>query len=160
MKKVVLDCCCSSRAFWFDKQNELALFTDIREEEWELCDGRKFVVKPDRIEDVTHLSFPDKSFKLVVFDPPHLRWVGENSWMHHKYGRLPEDWRRFLYDAVHECMRVLDDYGVLIFKWNEKDLKVSTILKAIKDFKPLFGHVTRRNHATIWMCFMKIPESK
>ena len=27
-----------------------------------------------------------------------------------------------------------------------------------EDYKPLFGHVTRRNHATIWMCFMKFPE--
>lgn len=156
--KPILDVCCGSRMFWFDKENPHTLFTDIRDDEMTLCDGRKTIIHPDKIEDVTHLSFEDKTFKLVVLDPPHLVRVGDNSWMAKKYGRLPKNWGQFLHDAVAECMRVLDDYGVLILKWNEKDLKVSTILKAIKDYQPLFGHITRRNHATVWMTFMKFPE--
>lgn len=155
----ILDVCCGSRMFWFDKENPNTLFTDIREFEGTLCDGRNIIVKPNKIEDCTKLSFADKSFKLVILDPPHLRRVGENSWMRKKYGILPEDWPTFINDTVHECMRVLDDYGVLIFKWNEHQIKVSRILDAIKNYKPLFGHPTRRNDTTIWLCFMKLPQN-
>lgn len=42
--KVVLDCCCGSRMFWFDKKNPAVLFADIREAEAELCDGRSLEV--------------------------------------------------------------------------------------------------------------------
>ena len=31
--KIILDACCGSRMFWFDKENPLVLFTDIRDEE-------------------------------------------------------------------------------------------------------------------------------
>ena len=39
--KLILDCTCGSRMFWFDKQNPLVLFTDNRELNDTLCDGRK-----------------------------------------------------------------------------------------------------------------------
>ena len=32
---------------WFDKQNPLAMFMDIRDEECTLCDGRNLEVHPD-----------------------------------------------------------------------------------------------------------------
>lgn len=38
-RKLILDVCCGSRMFWFDKKNPLALFTDIRDFEDTLCDG-------------------------------------------------------------------------------------------------------------------------
>ena len=44
--------------------------------------------------------------------------------------------------------------GVLIFKWNEDQIKVSEILKLTPN-KPLFGHVTKRHGGTIWLTFMK-----
>ena len=31
--KIILDACCGSRMSWFDKENPLALFADIRDEE-------------------------------------------------------------------------------------------------------------------------------
>lgn len=157
IEKPILDCCCGFRMFWYNKENKKALFTDIRKESGICCDGRSFNVCPDKIEDFTSLSFPDKSFKLVVFDPPHLRWAGDNSWMKQKYGRLPENWGEFINKGIHECMRVLDDYGVLIFKWNETQIKISSILKYITDYEPLFGHFTNKNQNTIWMTFMKFP---
>lgn len=40
MQQVILDMCCGSRMFWFDKQDERAVFSDIRAEQHELCDGR------------------------------------------------------------------------------------------------------------------------
>lgn len=158
--KFILDVCCGSRMFWFDKEEPHTLFTDIRDEELTLCDGRITTIHPDKLEDVTNLSFSDNSFHLVVFDPPHLRWVGENSWMAHKYGKLPHDWEDFINKGVHECMRVLKPYGTLIFKWNEHNVKVSNVIKAISDYKPLFGHITRRNDTTVWMTFMKFPKEE
>lgn len=48
-KKKNLDACCSSRMFWFDKENPLTLFADIRDEEYTLCDGRSLKIHPDII---------------------------------------------------------------------------------------------------------------
>lgn len=102
------------------------------------------------------MPFLDKSFKLVVFDPPHLLKVGKNSWLAKKYGKLPEDWPRVIKKGIDECFRVLDDYGVLIFKWNEDQITVREVLSAINR-QPLFGHTTGRHGKTMWMCFMKLP---
>ena len=49
---------------------------------------------------------------------------------------------------------VLEDYGVLIFKWNEDQITVREVLEAIER-QPLFGHTTGRHGKTMWMCFMK-----
>lgn len=150
--------CCGSRMFWFDKNNPAALFVDIRNEEHILCDGRNLKIHPDLIADFTNLPFLAKSFKLVVFDPPHLVKVGENSWLAKKYGKLSEDWPRLLKQGFNECFRVLDDYGVLVFKWNEDQVTVKEVLRAI-DRQPLFGHTTGRSGKTMWMCFMKLPNN-
>lgn len=40
MKKI-LDACCGSRMFWFDKNNENVVFMDNRQESCTLQDGRK-----------------------------------------------------------------------------------------------------------------------
>lgn len=98
--KIILDACCGSRMFWFDKENPLVLFADIRDEEHTLCDGRSLKVHPDIVSDFTDMPFLDKSFKLVVFDPPHLLKVGQNSWLAKKYGKLPEDWPRVIKKGI------------------------------------------------------------
>lgn len=139
-----------------DNEDPLALFADIRDEEYILCDGRNLKVHPDIVSDFTDMPFLDKSFKLVVFDPPHLLKVGKNSWLAKKYGKLPEDWPRVIKKGIDECFRVLDDYGVLIFKWNEDQITVREVLSAINR-QPLFGHTTGRHGKTMWMCFMKLP---
>jgi len=158
-EKVVLDACCGSRMFWFDKQNPMVVFADNREEEHILCDGRTLKITPDLVSDFRNMPFADKQFKLVVFDPPHLLKLGKNSWMAKKYGLLQsETWQEDISKGFNECMRVLDDYGVLVFKWNQRDIKISTLLKAIGT-QPLFGHTTRKNSETTWMCFIKSPKS-
>ena len=40
----ILDMCCGSRMFWFNKQDTRTVFADIRSEEHELCDGRRLVI--------------------------------------------------------------------------------------------------------------------
>lgn len=137
--------------FWFDKENSDVLFADNRELETTLCDGRKLVVKPDVKIDFRDMPYDDESFKMVVFDPPHLLQAGETSWLRQKYGILPEEWRIYISKGFDECMRVLEKDGVLIFKWNEQQIKLSEILANIK-YKPLFGDKRAKTH---WMVFMK-----
>lgn len=156
--KPILDCCCGSRMFYFDKSDPKVLFTDIRELHETLCDGRKLDIRPDMIADCTDMPFKEGTFRMVVFDPPHLTRVGQSSWLYKKYGKLPEKWQQFINDSIHECMRVLADFGVLIFKWNEDQIKVNEVLSAITDYRPVFGHRTTNKNNTIWMAFMKMPK--
>jgi SAM-dependent methyltransferase len=152
--RTILDACCGSRMFWFDKKNPDVVFVDIREENHVLCDGRKLDIEPDYIADFRNLPFPDSAFKLVVFDPPHLHRLGKGSWMAKKYGVLGEDWKGDIAAGFNECWRVLGQHGTLIFKWNENQIKVSEILSLIP-FKPLFGHKSGKNSGTHWIAFMK-----
>lgn len=149
--KSIIDVCCGSKMFWFNKQNPNAVFMDIRELEDTLCDGRKFVIKPDIIGDFTNIPFPDNTFKLAVFDPPHLLKVGDSSWMAKKYGKLGGQWKDDIKQGFDECMRVLEPFGILIFKWNEQQIKLKDVL-SLTEYKPLFGD---RRSKTIWMVFMK-----
>lgn len=148
---VILDACCGSRMFWFNKDNPHAVFMDNRELEDVLCDGRKLVIKPDIQADFRDMPFPDKSFKLAVFDPPHLLKAGKDSWLAKKYGVLEETWREDIRQGFDECMRVLDDYGILVFKWNEEQISRNDIFKAIGQ-RPLFGDRRGKTH---WFVFMK-----
>lgn len=153
-KKKILDACCGSRMFWFDRENPDVIFQDIRSETHILCDGRTLDVNPDVVADFTDMPYDNESFKLVIFDPPHLEKLGKSSWMCKKYGRLEDNWEEMLQKGFDECFRVLREDGILIFKWNETDIKVSEILK-LTPHKPLFGHKSGRLNKTHWMCFMK-----
>jgi len=154
----ILDACCGSRMFWFDKENPNVLFVDHRFEEFTACDGRSVKVHPDLVADFTNLPFKDNSFKLVVFDPPHDMYAGRNSFTAQKYGNLNKDtWREDLKKGFEECLRVVDTYGIIIFKWNELRVTVKEILDVIET-QPLFGHKSGRQNKTHWMAFMKLPE--
>ena len=155
MDKQILDVCCDSRMFWFDKHNSQTVFMDNRILHDTLCDGRTLDIEPDIIWDFRNIPFDDNTFSLVVFDPPHLLKVGENSWLAKKYGKLSETWPQDLKQGFSECMRVLKPNGTLIFKWNEQQIKLSEILKAI-EYEPLFGN---RRADTHWIVFMKNEDS-
>ena len=152
--KEILDVCCGSRMFWFDPKNPNVLFGDIRNEDHILCDGRELHINPDIEIDFRRLPFDDNSFRLVVFDPPHLKTLGKTSWMAKKYGVLFPTWKEDIKEGFSECFRVLKNYGTLIFKWNETEIKTSDIL-ALTDIKPLFGHPSGKRANTHWICFMK-----
>lgn len=147
----ILDACCGSKMFWFDKENEDVLYMDNRQLSTTLCDGRALNINPDIIADFRNMPFEDNSFYLVVFDPPHLIKVGENSWLAKKYGKLDENWRDDLAKGFKECMRVLKKNGTLIFKWNEDQVPLKEVLKCF-DKKPLFGNKRSKTH---WLVFMK-----
>jgi len=155
--KLILDACCGSRMMWFDKENPLAVFSDIREVDTVLCDERPLRIKPDLLADFRELPFADESFRMVVLDPPHMKKLGEKTWMAQKYGVLLPTWREDIRQGVNECIRVLKPYGTLIFKWNEAQVKLTDVLEII-DHKPLFGHTSGKHGKTIWLAFMKIPK--
>ena len=158
--KKILDACCGSRMFWFDKTNSNVLFADIRTETIEVKDSsantgiRTIEVKPDIEVDFRDMPFKDNTFKMVVFDPPHLYKLGKDSWMAKKYGVLLPTWQLDIKAGFNECMRVLEPYGTLIFKWNENQITVKQILNAI-GHQPLFGHKSGKRSNTHWMSFMK-----
>lgn len=154
MKNLVLDACCGSKMFWFDNENPLTLFQDERRIDTTLCDGRALKVSPDVIEDFTCMSHDDESFKVVVFDPPHLEVAGENGWQALKYGKLNQSWQVDLKNGFSECFRVLQDDGILVFKWNETQIKTSEILK-LAEYKPMFGHISGKRANTHWVLFIK-----
>lgn len=157
MDKQILDVCCGGKMFYFNKQDERVLFCDKRKIKTTLCDGRSFEINPDIQCDFTKLPFLNKSFKLVVFDPPHLTKGTDGDptgWQQIKYGCLQGDWKVMLQKGFEECFRVLDDFGILIFKWNETDVRVSEILQLTIQ-KPIFGHISGKRNNTHWICFMK-----
>ncbi len=157
MQKRVLDVACGGRMFYFDKTDPRVLFCDNRKIKTTLCDGRPFEVKPDIVADFTALPFENNTFRLVVFDPPHLikeKLALPTGWQQIKYGALYKNWPEMLQKGFSECFRVLEPGGVLIFKWNETDIPVKEILKLTAE-TPLFGHKSGKRSNTHWICFMK-----
>ena len=160
MDKKILDVTCGGRSIWFDKQHPAAVYCDRRDEEFVNITGRAkrtCAVHPDVVCDFTDLPFSDDTFSLIVFDPPHLKNISENSWMRKVYGSLDDNWPQMLRDGFHECMRVLKPDGVLIFKWSEAHIPAEQVWAAIGE-KPLFGHHSGRKMNTFWGCFMKLKE--
>lgn len=160
MELPILDACCGSRMFWFDRRDDRVMFVDKRRERHSLPDSssrggsRTLIVDPDLQADFTSLPFPDNKFAMVVFDPPHLIRNGRKSWLAKKYGKLQEDWREELSRGFAECFRVLRPEGTLIFKWNEHEIAVSKVL-ALTPEKPLFGNRCGKQAKSHWIVFMK-----
>lgn len=162
MTQPILDPCCGSRMWWFDKTDPRALFTDRRAETLTVtdrshgrADGQRVLrIEPDLQADFRALPFADGSFHLVAFDPPHLVRAGSKSWLAAKYGKLSEDWRDDLRAGFAECFRVLRPHGTLVFKWNETQVKVREVL-ALTPHQPLFGNTSGKKAGTHWIVFMK-----
>ncbi|MGX7163369.1 class I SAM-dependent methyltransferase [Enterococcus massiliensis] len=146
----ILDACCGSRMFWYDKSNPDVTFMDIRQHYEELKTGHIINVNPDVVADFTDMPFPDGEFDLVVFDPPHLIHAGDNSWLVKKYGKLNQYWPTLIHDGFEECMRVLKPNGTLVFKWNEEQISFRKVLNSI-DYKPLFGDKRAKTRRTVFM---------
>lgn len=149
---------------WADRQNPDVVFGDRRNEIITVTDRshgnasgtRTIQIKPDTLMDFRALPFPNGAFKLVAFDPPHLVKAGPKSWLVAKYGKLSDNWRDDLRQGFAECMRVLEPNGVLVFKWNETQVRISEVLELVPQ-QPLFGHISGRKGLTHWLVFMKGP---
>lgn len=158
----VLDPCCGSRMMWFNRNNTGVVFGDIRNETLTVTDRsrgnksgtRTLQIEPDTMMDFRAIPYPDETFKLIAFDPPHLVQAGPRSWLAAKYGKLSDNWRDDLRKGFAECFRVLASSGVLVFKWNETQVPLREVL-ALTEQQPLFGHTSGRKGMTHWLVFMK-----
>lgn len=150
MEKKILDACCGSRMFWFNKKRHDTIYMDIRQEAFTLH-GKHINVQPDVIGDYRNMPFDDNSFHHVVFDPPHLRWAGKNSIMKAQYGELNSTWPDDIRKGFKECMRVLKPFGTLVFKWSDSQIPVKKVLDQIP-FTPLYGQQRGTTH---WITFFK-----
>lgn len=164
--KIILDACCGSRMFWFNPNNPAVIYCDNRSLDtqaiWKSGNGKSVrycTVAPDVMADFRALPFPDESFWHIVFDPPHLRNVGDTAWMAKKYGKLPKEWKQYIHDGFIECWRVLKTNGTLIFKWNESQIPVRDVIDAIGIY-PLYGHKSGRASKTHWMAFVKMEDGQ
>ena len=161
MTAPVLDACCGSRAFWFQHDDERALFIDNRSATYRIDSGTPgtigrsdIAIAPDIVADFTAMPFPSESFHLVVFDPPHVQRSAPLGAVTQRYGVLTGDWRDMLRRGFAECFRVLKPNGTLVFKWAESQFRVREIVE-IAPVRPLFGHQTSKT--THWCVFIK-PE--
>lgn len=139
----ILDACCGGRMFYFDKNDPRVLGMDIRTVPRRKIEsnGSYFEVRPDVVGDFRKMDFPDESFSLVVFDPPHLN-CGETSFMFYKYGTLStKTWEEDLRKGFSECFRVLKTGGTLLFKWSDSFKPLSAVL-ALSPEKPVLYSVT------------------
>lgn len=152
MNKKILDACCGSRMFHFDKNNKEVLFMDCRQHFEKLKSGHIINVDPCVVGDFRSMPFESESFYQVIFDPPHLINAGQNSWLVKKYGCLNKDtWKDDIKKGFDECWRVLKPNGTLIFKWNEEQIKLNEILNIIEKV-PIVGNKRAKTH---WLVFFK-----
>jgi len=177
-EQLILDASSGLRMMWFDKDHPGVVFLDQRDDvelsadklAYELQRGRKGSKKwnpkvPTVKGDFRKLDYPDETFPLIVWDPPHCKWLGEKSLFKKRFGALDaETWPDDIKRGAAELWRVLKLYGVLIFKWNDHNISHKTVLKLFPA-KPLFGQVSagaknKRGQPchTFWFCFMKIPK--
>lgn len=128
----ILDLTAGRRAIWFDKQNPLCTYLDIREEMNPdiVCDTRSI---PDGICDID----------LVVYDPPHM-CCGPNSNMAKSYGHFKTaDILDSIKGSGKEAHRVTRPNALMALKWNDHDIRLERVLDLLVDWKPLFGHRLR-----------------
>ena len=154
--KLILDACCGGKHFWFDKNNPNTLFMDKRkvlpgaipqQPNWE-CN-------PDLIGDYRKTDFKDNQFKLIVWDIPH-KLKHDKGLITMKYGSLGENWKEDTKQGFNELWRILDNNGVLVFKYADLDISVKEML-SLFPIQPLFGTKTKKGvNNTYWFCFMKV----
>ena len=158
-KKLILDACCGGRQIWFIKKEPHTIYMDIRlEPKGTIALQPNWCVEPDMIADYRELPFKDKAFKLIVWDIPHILSKKNKSIIQKKYGQLDDTYKKDLSTAFNELWRVLEDYGILEFKYADVSIPVKKMLKLFP-IEPLFGTPTKKGvNNTFWFCFMKIPE--
>ena len=160
--KPVLDACCGPRMMWFNPKDSRALFMDCRQETVKgargpNCAGNSDkIIAPDILADFTNMPFPNDTFNMVVFDPPHLTSMaaGATGIIAQSYGMLFAGWEEMLHAGFAECFRVLRPGGTLIFKWSEVEIPLARVL-ALTPEKPLFGNRSGRKGRTHWVAFLK-----
>ncbi len=149
----ILDACCGGRHWWWDKAHPLAVYMDKRVEPMGSCDVRpNWCCEPDLVGDFRAMPFPDDTFQLVLFDPPHIVRENASGYIVQKFGALePDTEQTDLARGFAECWRVLRPGGSLVFKWAERLDRVEQHFPAT----PIVGTRSPRGGQTRWFIFYK-----
>jgi len=174
----ILEATAGGRSYWNDKEHPETVFMDMRVEpdgdflvqgyDQDNPNIKKvgyYTVLPHLQADFRNLPFPDRTFDLVVFDPPHL--VTNNGMkkldgiIKRKYGCLhAETWPRDIHDAFVELFRVMADHATLTFKFCDYHIGFEEILSVIPQ-EPLYGTtIMSKTHSTRWITFNKPMEMR
>jgi hypothetical protein len=138
-KKFILDATAGFRMMWFNKHDPNTLYIDKRPE-----------VEPDQVADWTKtLPYPNESFKLIIFDPPHIiknSGIGNfDSNNIRTYGILQADTVAIdIKNAFSEFWRLLQPYGILLFKWNTTSTSSDELIK-LAPCPPLIYQISASN---------------
>jgi SAM-dependent methyltransferase len=163
MGKEILDVCCGGKMWHWDKDHPLVMYIDNRRisqgavgrltghPEW----NPAWKCEPTMLGDFTNLPFQNHSFRLVLFDPPHVVSKDFSGFNALKYGVLtPECEQEQLRLGFVECWRVLTPGGTLVFKWAGDLKRVQKFFPAI----PIVGTRSLRKGSglgTRWLIFYK-----
>jgi len=157
----VLDATCGDRGVWVDKDDERAVFADLRVREpgFHGQEGRSYAVQPEIQADVRNLPFAADAFDAAVYDPPHvIREGGMSQLSGHvvkKYGALrAETWRDDLRRAFMELYRVVRNGGTVAFKFSDVEVDFEEVT-SLAPTLPLVGTTTRKkkNTEARWFLF-------
>jgi len=114
-------------------------YQNIDKEEYKLtlCDIRNLPNVEIVLDCTKPLPFRDKSFHVVVLDPPYQH-VGKNAWLkegkgifHQDYSKIPTQQYMMTLFNNDELCRVLKDNGILIIK----------IMDIIESSQPVWNHI-------------------
>lgn len=140
---------------WYQKNNPCVTFMDCRKGTFRYKHYDRWVVEPDVVSEWKDMPFPDNTFDMVIFDPPHIIQKSEKGNIIAEYGKLPpESWRQMLTEGIKQCFRVLKNDGFFILKWCENDKKIDEIIK-LCPYPPLFGTKTGKANNNHWIVFIK-----
>jgi len=164
----ILDATSGGRSIWHpnNKDRENTLYIDKRKEEPGFTgqEGRTFSIQPDEIQDFRNLPYKDESFKLVIFDPPHvIKETGmENlsGYVEKSYCALDaETWQHDLKKGFQELFRVLEIGGTLVFKFADNAADFNEVLD-LAPVDPLLGTMTKKSSRceNRWFVFQKTEE--
>lgn len=166
--KFILDACCGPRMFWNNKNHPNTIYIDIREEEKGFLKERpNRCIKPDYKMDFRQLPKEwSNKFKLIIWDPPHLLGKNYGASLTKTYGFLLADsWRDDFKRGFRELWRCLEDFGILIFKFNDASIDFKEVLKQFSE-EPLVYQISinkknkKKDIETRWFTFMKIPKDE
>jgi len=172
----ILDATAGNRMIWKKKESPHILWIDIESE---------LEVKPDMIMDCTKTIFEDKRFHTVFFDPPHsfggklgidrgcVRNYLEREKAHELSGGLyyygldkyktASQLLSFIHKSLLEFYRILNDDGILWFKWCDLVIPLDKILSFFRDWQEMMRLYIKNPRQTLglaqtyWILFMKKP---
>jgi len=173
---MILDATAGNRTMWEKKNVDNIVYIDIE---------KKLDVRPTIWASNEQTPFPDKTFDVIFYDPPH-NWgaskyyfafasARERKEFYPKASGVPTyyGWDKFktrpklikhMYNAQKEFQRILKDDGILWFKWNEMRMLLNRVLTIFHDWHELMRLYindpthTAGEHQTYWICMCKKRE--